>query len=75
MKSLIKITVVFADLFLVMVGMNILIAQEPPYSPANGHGQTSNQPPPGGGAPLDGVLIAFSLIYLGKKMTRKEPVS
>jgi len=76
MKSVVKISILVIALFLFMIGKNTLIAQEPPHPPANGHGNTGNQPPPGGGAPLDGgagTLVALSLLYMARKISNHKP--
>jgi len=55
------------------VSKNNLSAQEPPHPPSSGHGQNGNQPPPGGGAPIDGgisILLALGAAYGMRKVIK-----
>jgi hypothetical protein len=59
--------------FLIMAMLSVspvLIAQDPPPPPGN-HGETGNQSPPGGGAPIGSgiaLLLALGAAYGGRKL-------
>lgn len=54
------------------------IAQEPPHPPTSGHGQSGNQNPTNGGAPLGEGLVILAALglaragYKSSALTRKS---
>lgn len=68
-----KKTLKYLPVLLMLVAMlwtSQTYADGPPPPPGGGHGQTGNQPPTGGNAPIGGglaIMLALGAAYAGKK--------
>ena len=69
MKKTIKVITALLLFAALTISSTPLLAQGPPPPPP-GHGETGNQPPPGGDAPIGSgmaILLVLGAAYAGKK--------